>query len=328
MARPREEFAAPGVDLLSWRPEILGLAVAVLALSVAPALAVPGEAQPAIVIEEGSFAGRQVVAIGRDLEVRGKAESDVASINGSIRISGHVEGDVVAMSGDCEVLQDARIGGDVFVLGGELNIARGAEIVGRSVSYPTFSSAWLTLLEGPSLGLPGTSRLVIGAKLALLASWLVLTLVLMASSGREVLSTAEQIGIEPARDFLVGLTGVLALFLTALFFSAFAAAFVGVPLLVLVVLLLLMLKLWGMIAVFHVVGYWLTQRFVSRRLQPLNCALTGLLVLGGIKLIPWVGAWVWTVASLIGVGASLVTKFGRREPWFDFELDDLDRQNA
>ena len=328
MARTREKFRAPGVDLPSLRLEIRGLALAMLALSVAPAFAIPGEAHPAIVIEKGSFAGRQVVAIGRDLEVRGKAESDVAAINGSIRISGHVEGDVVAMSGDCELLQGARIGGDVFVLGGELKIARGAEIVGRSVSYPTFSSAWLTLLEGPSLGLPGTSRLVIGAKLALLASWLVLTLVLMASSGREVLSTAEQIRIEPARDFLVGLTGVLALFLTALFFSAFAAAFVGVPLLVLVVLLLLMLKLWGMVAVFHGVGDWLTQRIVRRRLQPLNSALTGLLVLGGIKLIPWVGAWVWTVASLIGVGASLVTKFGRREPWFDFELDDLNRQSA
>ncbi len=81
-------------------------------------------------------------------------------------------------------------------------------------------------------------------------------------------------------------------------------------------------------AVFHVVGGWLSERILSRRLQPLNCALTGLLVLGGIKLIPWVGAWVWTVASLIGVGASLVTKFGRREPWFDFELDELNRQNV
>jgi hypothetical protein len=69
---------------------------------------------------------------------------------------------------------------------------------------------------------------------------------------------------------------------------------------------------------------WLTSHVLKRRLQPLNSALVGLLILGSIKLIPWVGIWVWTIASLVGVGASLVTKFGRREPWFDFDLD-LDR---
>ena len=277
--------------------------------------------RPAIVVEEGSFARQQVVAIGRDLEVRGQAEADVAAIGGSIRIVGRVEGDVVAMGGDCELFAGAQVGGDVFVLGGNLQIDEGAKIAGRSVSYPTVSSAWLTLMEGPSLGLSGTSRVVIAAKLALLAAWLALTLLLLASSGRQVLSTAEQIREEPVRDFVVGVTGVLALFMTALFFSAFAAALVGLPLLVLVVLLLLMLKFWGMVAVFHLVGDWITTTVFNRRVQPLNCAVIGLLVLGSVKMVPWLGTWVWTIASLIGIGASLMTKFGRREPWFEFDLD-------
>ena len=285
-------------------------------------------ARPAIVVEEGSYTGQQIVAIGRDLEVRGRAESDVAAINGSIRVFGSVDGDVVAIGGDCELMPGARLGGDVFVLGGELRAANDVEISGRSVSYPTFSSAWLTLLEGPSLGLAATSRVVIGAKMALLAAWLALTLLLLATSGRQVLSTSEQIRIEPARDFVVGVTGVLSLFLTALFFSTFASGFVGVPLLALVVLLLLMLKLWGLVAVFHVVGDVVTVWVLKRRVQPLHCALVGLLVLGGIKMLPWVGTLVWTVVSLVGVGASLMTKFGRREPWFDFDLDAIDHLGA
>lgn len=306
---------------------VVTLAAAVSGVTVAASEG-PERERPAIVLEEGSYTGQQIVAIGRDLEVRGRAESDIASINGSIRVFGRVDGDVVAIGGDCELMPGARLGGDVFVLGGELYAADGVEITGRSVSYPTFSSAWLTLLEGPSLGLAATSRVVIGAKLALLAAWLALILLLLATSGRQVLSTSEQIRIEPARDFVVGLTGVLSLFLTALFFSTFSSGFVGIPLLALVVLLLLMLKLWGLVAVFQAVGEVLTKRVFKRRVQPLNCALIGLLILGGIKMLPWVGTLVWTVASLVGVGASLMTKFGRREPWFDFDLDTIDHLGA
>lgn len=296
--------------------------VLVYGLVVAGLIAVPAAAAQspaALVIERGSVARSQVVAVGRDLVVAGEAAADVVSINGTARITGEVVGDVIVLGGDAKLGSNARVEGDVFVLGGRLEAEDGARIGGRSVAYPTVGSAWLTLIEGPSLGLPATSPVVLGAKLALLAAWLTLTLVLMATSGRGVLSTSEQLAAEPFRDFFVGLTMVLALLLTALFFSAFAAAFVGVPLLVLVILLALMLKLWGMVAVFHAAGEWLAAKILKRRMQPLNCAVIGLLVLGTIKLIPWVGTWVWTVATFIAVGASLSTKFGRREPWFSLE---------
>lgn len=280
----------------------------------------------ALRIEEGSVARSQVVAVGRDLEVAGEAAADVVAINGAARILGKVAGDVIVLGDDAVLGPAARVEGDVFVLGGSLEAEQGAWIGGRSVSYPTISSAWLTLIEGPSLGLSASSPVVLGAKLALLAAWLTLTLLLLATSGRGILATSQQVGLEPLRNFFVGLTAVLALTMTALFFSAFAGAVVGVPLLVLVVMLALMLKLWGMVAVFHAVGDWLGVHVFRRRMLALNCAVVGLLALGTLKLIPWIGTWVWTVATFIAVGASLSTKFGRREPWFDLEPD-LSRQS-
>jgi hypothetical protein len=32
-----------------------------------------------------------------------------------------------------------------------------------------------------------------------------------------------------------------------------------------------------------------------------------------------VGVWVWTATTLVGIGATLMTKFGRLEPWFEGE---------
>ena len=302
-------------------PRASRVVAGMMALLLAAAVANGASSETALTIEEGSVARSQVVALGRDLLVAGEAVADVVAINGNARITGRVAGDIIVLGGNAVLSSTARAAGDVFVLGGTLEAEQGARIDGRSVSYPTISSAWLTLIEGPSLGLPPTSPVVLGAKMALLAAWMTLTLLLLATSGRGILSTSEQVVADPMRSFFVGLTAVLALTMTGLFFSAFAAALVGVPLLVLVVMLALMLKLWGMVAVFHALGNWLGTRVFRRRFRTLNCALLGLLTLGAIKMIPFVGTWVWTVATLIAVGASLSTKFGRREPWFDLEPD-------
>lgn len=273
-----------------------------------------GDDDPALVLESGSVARRQLVGVGRDVEVRGEALEDVVALDGSVHVTGRVQGDVIALGGSVVLEATARVSGDVFALGGSVEAHRGARLGGRSVSYPDASSAWLTLLEGPTVGLSPLSPVVLGAKTALLAAWLLLLVACFVVSGREVLATSESVSREPFRDFVVGLTGVVTLVLTALLLTALAAALVGLPLLVLVVLVALVLKLWGMVAVFHALGDWLSRRF-RRRLTPLHAATLGLLVLGVLKLVPYVGVIAWTTATLIGVGAALSTKLGRREPW-------------
>lgn len=309
---------------------LVTLCVVVLAPAAlsADASATPAEAarqeRPALVVEEGSIAREAVVAVGRGVVVHGDALADVAALDGPVQVFGRVGGDVIALGGNVELAAGSRVEGDVFVLGGHLSTARGAYVGGRSVSYPSASRAWLTLLEGPSLGGTQASSLVLGAKLALLAAWAALLLLFFASAGRAVLSTSQSIGLEPFRAFAVGLVGVLAMTLTALLLAGLAAPMVSVPLLVLVVLFALVLKLWGMVAVFHALGTWLYRRGLGRRALPLQAASLGLLLLGIAKFVPFAGAVVWTVATLIGVGATLITKFGRHEPWFRVEELDLD----
>ena len=84
---------------------------------------------PAIVVEKGSVARQEVVALGRDLVVAGEAMSDVVSISGSTRVEGRVGGDVIVLGGDGRLSETARVAGDVFVLGGRLEAAPGARIV-------------------------------------------------------------------------------------------------------------------------------------------------------------------------------------------------------
>lgn len=273
--------------------------------------------EPALRLEPGSVSRQQLVAIGRDVVVEGEALADVAALNGSVEVSGEVAGGIIVMRGDVRLAPTARVGGDIFVVGGTIRAARGAHTGGRMVSYPNAPNAWLTLMEGPSIGLGFASRLVLGAKLGLVAAWAALLLLFFAASGRQLLETAEGVRREPFRSFFVGLTGVVSLVLTALFFSVFAGSIVGIPFVALIVLLGVVLKLWGTVAVFYALGDWLSRHVFRRRFQPLNAATVGLLVLGAIKFLPWFGVLAWYAVTLIGVGASLSTKFGRREPWFE-----------
>ena len=156
-----------------------------------------------------------------------------------------------------------------------------------------------------------------GAKLALLAFWSFVVLLVLAVARRELVTTSASIQTEPFHNFFLGITGVAAMVLTALFFSAFSGALLGVPLLVLVAVVALMLRFWGMVAVFHALGSW-TYRQMGRKVPvPLIAATWGLGVLGVAKFLPYVGVWVWSIATFIGVGAALGTKLGRREPWFE-----------
>lgn len=288
----------------------LGLALAVTAG--------PGSEAPALVLERGAVARHQMVAVGRDVVVEGEALAGVTALDGTARIAGSVAGDVTVLGGDAVLEASAVVRGHVQVLGGRLHAAPGARIDGRTVAYPTFSRAWLTLLEGPSLGLPATSPVVLGAKLGLLAAWLALTVGLFAAGGRSLGEASEQVRGEPLLCFATGLVAVLAATLTAVLLSAVLPGAFALPLLALVVLAALAAKLWGSVAVFHAAGRSIVGS--RRRLPTLHEACLGLLLLGLVKFVPWLGVAIWSVVTFVGVGSAIRVRFGGARRMLDAEI--------
>jgi hypothetical protein len=183
------------------------------------------------------------------------------------------------------------------------------------VAYPTAPGALLLLAEGPALGLSPWSRVVVGTKVALLAAWLIAVMGLVGVAWPAIASTADGIAEAPLRSFATGLVAVLAAMLGTIFLSSWLGVAAGVPLLVLLALAALVLKLWGTVAVCAFVGVRAARR-AKWHSSPLAATLGGLALLGALKFVPWLGVWAWTAATLVGVGASLQTKLGSREPWF------------
>ncbi len=294
----------------------------------------PEGGRAAVVVEADAVMRDQVVALGRDLELRGEARSDVVVLSGDARIDGTVAGDVIVLGGDVHLGPPARLRGDVFVLGGEVNAGSGAAVEGRSVAYPRAPSSWLVLAEGPLLGRSPLSSAAALLNLALLLAWLLVSVVLVWGFDSSLTVTAQSVLERPFRNFFAGLVAVLAVGLTFGLLTATAPALVGAPLLVVCAAAAMVCKLWGTVAVFIAVGTRLLPNrpgIAGRNTgcagllagipgvagRPMAAVLVGLLALGVVKMTPYLGGWTWTIVTCVGIGAALDSRLGRREPWFD-----------
>src|SRR6185295_17334417 len=111
----------------------------------------------------------------------------------------------------------------------------------------------------------------------------------------------------------LGLSAVLAGALASAFLLTFVPAKPAFVVVGVVVLALLAAKVFGLAAIFLLVGRRLARNAARGDLlfgDPAALAV-GLLVLGLVSLVPAAGAIVWSLASLAGIGLALETGFGK-----------------
>jgi hypothetical protein len=256
------------------------------------------------------------VALGRDVVLEGELHGVLIAIGGSVRITGRVTGDTILLFSRAAVAGDARLDGDLLSVGGDLRFedpATLSAIRGRLVTVAALEAAFLAELATSPLKSSSVSPLLLSFRLFLLAVWLAIGLLLLFAKPRRLSVAA---GFAPGRLALttaVGLSAVLAGFLLSLFLLAAVPAKPAFVVVGLVVATLLFAKVFGLVAIFLVVGRRLVRNARRGDLawgDPAALAL-GLLALGLVSLVPAAGAVVWSIASLAGIGLSLKTSFGR-----------------
>lgn len=270
-----------------------------------PVSSVPGVPSPsadsAVHVREGGVSRSQVVALGRDLWVEGRVLRDASVLRGDAFVDGEIDGDLVVLNGSILVRTGGRVGGDAIALGGRVVAEDGAAIGGRTLSYPGASGALLALLEVPQLGGRAT---LLSAKIGLLLAWWLAGVLLILAFAPMMRRGVDRVG-EPLESFWTGLTFLLAAGLGLTFLSGVAPALITLPLLVLLTVVALVLKIVGTVCVVLAFGGFSTRLLGRDGTDDLSRFLVGLLVLGGIKLLPWVGALLWSALTLVGMGAVL-----------------------
>lgn len=318
VARP----AARAMGLSRAAAALLALLAAILAAALAPLLAPPPVAAAAppqaasipdssctsgalsgygqsIVVPPATWICGDASAYGGSVTVDGHVSGNVSAFGGGVTVAGLVDGNVVAVGGDVTLEPGARVGGDVDSWGGRVHRATDAYVSGA-----VDRGQWVTnSFDG---GWPGAS-----ASWAFPWPWILawsLLAVIIVSLAPERTARVRMVARQAAvRSVSVGLLTVI---LGAVLAAVLFATCVGIPISLLVVAVLLVGWALGTVAVGLGVGSLVFRVVAPRARSPLLRAVVGVVLLGGVESIPCVGGAIAALVSLLGLGATLLSRFG------------------
>jgi hypothetical protein len=254
---------------------------------------------------------KSIVKIGDVTIEKGQKVSNVVAIGGQITVSGAVEKSVVAVGGSVVLTKTAIVKGNVISLGGVIVMARDAEVRGDLTEINS-NNLYETLTTALSSEWEGWSWIFAVISLSIFLVILVLALLIAALLPKPVRIVSEAIR---ENTFKVILCGILGLVLIAPLALLLTISVVGIALIPLEVIFVVCSVLLGFIAVGQLVGAKLLR--LLKRPEPgiVRETFWGLVILWLIGWIPYVGWMVKAIAIVIGLGATLVSRFGTHRGW-------------
>ncbi len=262
-------------------------------------------ASPAADVPAGTL-----TSVGRDLSISENVPGRVVAVFGKVLVNASVEGDVIVWGGDVVIGPGGSIGGNLSVFGGSIEAPEGGPLpVKGTVSTPgTLLNVYLAEMYRAPWEARSRTAVFRGLRVVGLAVWLAGTLLLLYLFGSPVARAALCAQEQWSGALLAGLLTVLSLFLAAAAALALLPAGLSIPIALFVGGLAVGAKIFGMGALFLLLGQKLLKN-VSPARRPVALAV-GFAVLGGLSLLPYVGALVWSAASVVAVGVAMLSRFG------------------
>ncbi len=260
--------------------------------------AVTGYGQSVLVAARSWICG-DASAYGGSVTVDGHVSGNVAAFGGGVIVGGQVDGSVAAVGGDVTLEPGARVGGDVDSWGGTVRRQSDALVAGGinrgQWVFSSFGGTWL-----------GFAR-----QWAFPWSWVIGWSLVAALIVTILPERTARVGMvarrATVRSFSVGLlTAILGLALAGVLF----VTCVGIPISLVLVLVLLVAWALGTVAVGLGVGGAVLRVIAPRVRSPRVRAIVGVVLLGGVESIPCVGGAIAALVSILGLGATLLSRFG------------------
>jgi hypothetical protein len=256
--------------------------------------------------------GGSVIKIGSDVTIEaGQKVRTVVTIGSQITISGTVEKNVIAVGGSVVLTKTAVVEGNVVSLGGVIVIGRDARVDG-SLTEINSSNLYETLTAALSTEWEGWSWIFAIISLSIFLVILVLALLTVALLPKPVRIISEAIRENTFKVVLCGLMGLVLIAPLALLLTISVVGIALIPLEVIVVACAIIL---GFISVGQLIGR--NALHLLKRPNPgmIRETLWGLIILWIIGWIPYIGWMVKAVAIVVGLGATLITRFGTHQGW-------------
>jgi len=262
---------------------------------------------------------RDRVSFGGDVLVRrGERVRDLVTMGGDAVVEGEVLGDAVTMGGDLHVKPGGAVRGDLVTMGGDVTVDEGATVEGQRVGMPGATKRVRVDLgdddddDGDEAsdrgGLPAWLRGALGtaARYALL---FLLGLFLLGAMPERLAALERSVVRSPGRALATGLLGFVA---SVVLVVVLVITIIGIPAALVVLLAVPIGAYVGLAAVAATLGAALPIAALKER--PVVQLAAGVLALFVASLVPFAGTIAIVLATALGLGAILLTRFGKSAP--------------
>ena len=251
-----------------------------------------------------------ISSVGRDVVVTEKVPGRIVAVAADVRIENAVAGDVIVWGGDVSFGTSGTVAGNLVVFGGTIRGVPGHALpVGGTVSTPgTLLRLYLSEMKNAPWEPGAFSPVVWGLRLLALSAWLAMAVLLLYFFGSPLARAADRAESNWTAALTAGVLGVLTIFLGAAAALALLPSTISVPVALLLAAAAIAAKVFGMGALFLLLGQKITSSFSPGR-RPSALAV-GFAVLGGLSLLPIAGPIIWSAASIVAVGVAFLSRFG------------------
>jgi hypothetical protein len=264
-----------------------------------------------LVAARASAAPGSITSVRRDIAVTEPLPGRVVAVLSDVRLASRVAGDVIVWGGNVSFAPGGSVGGDLLVFGGSIEPVPGGRLpVDGRVSTPgSLLQIYLSeMRRAPWEGAAERPSIVAGLRLIALAVWLAVALALLYFCASPLSRAAMSAETDWSGALAAGALGVLTLFLAAGAALSLLPSPVAIPIALASAALAVAAKIFGMAALFLLLGQRLLKNVAPAR-RPAALA-AGFVVLGGLSLVPLLGGVVWSIASIVAVGVALLSRFG------------------
>jgi cytoskeletal protein CcmA (bactofilin family) len=290
----------------------LGLALPVWADDGQGQAVLPGEST---VIGPGETVQGDLAVLGGNLELQagGRVNGDVVIIAGSGVIDGEVDGHLVVLGGMAELRSNAVIRQNLFTFGANVSKAEGATVQGETVEgfRGAFKLPEIQIRQGQPWqwdqqpffnAMRDFLRFVLN-----LVALVVLGVLLVLFLPKQTAVVAQAVTEAGWTSLAVGLLTFLVLLVLV---PLLVIICIGIPVAVLLVMVAVAAGLFGWIAIGILVGHRLLAALHTSQTQPVVEIIVGVVVLTLLAQIPCLGWLLGVIASAVGLGAVVLTRFG------------------
>ncbi|HEY1434515.1 MAG TPA: hypothetical protein VGG65_04020 [Thermoanaerobaculia bacterium] len=252
-----------------------------------------------------------ITAVRRDVVVSQALQGRVVAVLSDVRVAARVSGDVVVWGGNVSFAPGGSVAGDLLVFGGKIETPAGGQVpVEGRVSTPgSLLAIYLSEMRRAPWEGAGTGSTVLGGlHLVALSVWLAVALGLLFFFASPLARAAMSADDDWTGSLAAGALGVLTLFLAAGAALSLLPSALAIPIALASAAVAVVAKVFGMAALFLLLGQKLLKSVAPAR-RPAALA-AGFVVLGGLSLVPLLGALVWSAASIVAVGVALMSRFG------------------